>query len=243
MSRFFVPKQAVRGKNITVSGREAHHILDVMRLKKSDKVITFDGSGKEYAGVITETHPGSLTIEITAVKDSPLTDLPQITLIQAVPKKDKMDYIVEKSTELGVEALLPALTERTIVRWGADKKRASGERWRRIAEAASKQCGRPCLPYIGEVMELGHAFEFCAGYDLKLIAALSEDSIPVKKAIRGFKGRKAVVAIGPEGDFTAEEVKEARKAGFKLIGLGPRVLKSDTAGLAALAILNYEFSD
>jgi len=242
VSRFLVPKEAVKGNKILVEGKEAHHILDVMRLKESDKVVTFDGTGKEYAGFIKEIRRKSVLIEIIETRTPSSKEGSKITLIQAIPKKERMDYIVEKATELGVSSIIPILTERTVPEWDDKKKRVNVERWSALAKEASKQCGRYDLPAIDRVKTFAEGITDSDHYDLALMAALSDDAVPLKEALRGFTGGEIAVAIGPEGDFTPDEIARAKEADFKLVSLGPRVLKSDTAGLAALAMLNYEFS-
>ncbi len=242
MSRFFVPPEAVRGSIIVINGKEAHHIIDVMRLKAADRVVTFDGTGKEYSGIIKEVSRNSLTVDIVETR-SPLQGMKsEITLIQALPKKDKMDYIVEKTTELGVRFIVPVVTERTIPDWGEAKSLAQAGRWRKIAMEAAKQCGRVDIPVISGILRLKDAVNNFAGFDTRLIAVLNNDTISIREAMKGFGQGKIVVAIGPEGDFTPDETKQAKEKGFKAISLGPRVLKSDTAGLALISILNYELS-
>lgn len=243
MSRFFVPKEAVRGNNIFISGKEAHHILDVMRLKPLDKIVAFDGTGKEYVGFIKDAKRGALTVEIVETKAPLGVETSRITLIQALPKKEKIDYIVEKATELGVAEIIPVITDRTIPRWDASKKSAQAERWRKIAREAAKQCGRADIPHIDRIMPFSESVKGATDYDLALIAALTEETVKLKEALSGFRGGRISIAIGPEGDFTSNEVRLARQSGFKPVNLGPRVMKSDTAGLASLAILSYEFSN
>lgn len=243
MSRFYVPKESVRGNIINISGKEAHHILDVMRLKVPDKVVTFDGTGKEYTGFIKEVRAKSAIIEIVETRMPRGRESSGITLVQAIPKKEKMDYIVEKATELGVSKIIPLVTDRTIPNWDAPKKAASVERWRKIAMEASKQCGRADIPEIDSIKNFRDIAAEASSYDLALIAALDEKAIKLKDALKGFAGGKVLIAIGPEGDFTAGEIEEARDNGFKLVSLGSRVLKSDTAGLFVLAILNYELTN
>ncbi len=242
MSRFFVQKSAIKGKNIMVDGEEAHHILDVMRLKELDKVVTFDGTGMEYVGFIKEIKRKNLVIEIVETRTPSNKGSSKVTLIQAIPKKDKMDYIAEKATELGVFSIVPVATKRTIPDWDEAKRNANVERWRKIAQEASKQCGRSDIPEIDGIVDFTESVRGANKYDLALIAALSDEAVPIKDILRDFKGGRVAIAIGPEGDFTPDEIKLARESGFKLVSLGPRVLKSDTAGLAMLAILNYEFT-
>lgn len=242
MSRFFIAKEMVKGNTIRISGKEAHHILDVMRLKKSDRVVTFDGSGNEYVGFIKDVNPKVVDVEIVERREALCKDSLKITLIQAIPKKEKMDYIVEKATELGVRSIMPVITGRTIPDWNESKKSSQLDRWRKIAKEASKQCGRADIPDVMTITYFGEAISM-TGWDLKMIAALDDEAAQLKNALGGFSGRSIAIAIGPEGDFTAAEIEEARCAGFKLVNLGPRVLRSDTAGLAVLAILNYEFGN
>lgn len=240
-----MPKESIKGDKVFIAGREARHILDVMRLKKSDKVVIFDGSGEEYSGFIKDTAHKSLVVEITARRGISGRAGPVITLIQAIPKKEKMDRIVEKATELGVHSIIPVITDRTIVDWETPKKLSAAERWRRIAKEASKQCGRVDIPNIGDVEDFDNFFKNPFAYDLALMAALSDEAVPIKDALKpkGSKDGSAAIAIGPEGDFTPREIALAKERNFKLINLGSRVLKSDTASLVVLSILNYELSN
>jgi 16S rRNA (uracil1498-N3)-methyltransferase len=240
VSRFYVPEGSVKGDAIEVSGDEAHHILDVMRLKRSDEVVAFDGSGMEYVGFIDSVKNKSLTIKIVSSRRSSDSLQARITLIQAITKKDKMDYIVEKATELGVRSIIPLSAERSIPDWDESKKSARVERWRKIAREAAKQCGRADVPEISDIADIGKAVSSVEGYDIKMIAALAEGTIPLAKAIGQFRSGRVAIAIGPEGDFTKAEIGLALGAGFKPVGLGPRVLKSDTAGLAVIAIIQHE---
>ncbi|MFH1190183.1 MAG: 16S rRNA (uracil(1498)-N(3))-methyltransferase [Candidatus Omnitrophota bacterium] len=242
MSRFYVPEGSVKGNLIEIGGREAHHIMDVMRLKELDKVVTFDGTGREYTGFIKEVRRKSVVIEIVETKTPQGRPACDMTLIQALPKKDKMDYIVEKSTELGVSRMIPVVTERTVPNWDERKRELSVERWRKISMEASKQCGRADVPDISQVRDFTGICANASDYDLALIAALDESAVDLRSVLIGFGGGKIAVAIGPEGDFTPGEVAKAKESGFRVVSLGTRILKSDTAGLFTLAILNYEFS-
>jgi len=214
-----------------------------MRLKVSDKVVTFDGTGVEYTGFIKEIKDKLVVMEIVETRSPLGKESSKVTLVQAIPKKEKMDYIVEKSTELGASRIIPIVTARTIPSWDEPKKVSSVERWRKIAMEASKQCGRCDIPEIDLIRNISDITADISGYDLALIAAIDDSAIKLKDALKGFRGGKVVIAIGPEGDFTPGEIEEAKRRGFKLVNLGPRVLKSDTAGLFALAVLNYELTN
>ncbi|MCX5679100.1 MAG: 16S rRNA (uracil(1498)-N(3))-methyltransferase [Candidatus Omnitrophica bacterium] len=240
MSRFFVSRDSVKGNVISVTGEEAHHIADVMRLKVKDEVITFDGTGKEYIGVIKEVGKKSIVIEVTGTREAAKTRAPRITLIQAIPKREKIEYLIEKATELGVSAIVPIFTERTIPDWDLDKRASHVARWRKIAREASKQCGRLDIPNIPEIAQFSDVINDEKLSGLKLIAALQDDAEPIRRALKDFKGDHIYIAIGPEGDFTPDEVKDTIECGFKSVSLGLRVLKSDTAGLFALSAIDYE---
>ncbi|MFC1549196.1 16S rRNA (uracil(1498)-N(3))-methyltransferase [Candidatus Omnitrophota bacterium] len=244
MSRFYVPPSRVGEKEIVIDGKEAHHILDVMRMQDGDKVIVFDGTGNEYVGFIKNSNQmmRRLIVEIIRTQKPSSVHVPEITLVQAIPKKGKMDYIVEKATELGVSKIIPIISNRTIVRpddKGCGKK---VERWRKIAVEASKQCGRTDVPDIDEVTEYRNILEGADQYDLILFACLTDRTIPLKNSFKGFNTGKILVFIGPEGDFTPEEIKMADIENCKFVSLGKRVLRSDTAGLFLLSVLDYEFS-
>ena len=238
MSRFYAPRGSIKGNRIILTGLEAHHVLDVMRLKTLDKVVAFDGTGTEYIGFIKGMGRKSVDVEIVERRTPLGKENCKITLIQAIPKKDS-DYIMEKATELGVHSVIPVFTKRTIVSWNEGKRHSRVERWRRIAREASKQCGRPSIPKVDDIKDFKDALKSASDSDLNLIAALSDPRVDLKDAIRDFKGGKVQIAIGPEGDFTPDEIKKAKDARFIVVSLGRNVLKSDTAGLAVLAIFNY----
>ena len=257
MSRFFVSREFIKADSIYITGLEAHHILDVMRLKVSDEVVVFDGSGREYTGIVKAANRKSLEVRIKSTRESSAERGILLTLIQAIPKKDKMDYIAEKATELGVSRIIPVTTERTIPEWNDAKKANIVERWRKLAREAAKQCGRSDIPEISPIMSIDEAVRGFEEFDLKLIAVLSDKAIKLKDALKGTiqsaeeRSRRLnvgyvpvtiVIAIGPEGDFTPEETEDAKSAGFKIVSLGSRVLKSDTAGLAVLSMINYEYA-
>lgn len=247
MSRFYVPKGNVNKKTgeIIINGEEAHHLLDVMRLKDDDRVIVFDGTGFEYTGFIKKTDPRQkvVTVEIMRTEEPAPEKIQKITLAQAIPKKAKMEYIVEKSTELGVFRIIPVVTQRTIVRPDEAARKNKASRWRKIAAEAAKQCGRVEVPEVDEIVKLEDMAGHLDEYDLVLFACVSGGTVSVKEALSDFKSGKVIVFIGPEGGFTPEEVKMLEEKGnCKFVSLGKRVLKSDTAGLFVLSILNYKFS-
>lgn len=243
MSRFFIPKECIKGNIALVVGQEAHHILDVMRLKRGDKIITFDGTGKLYQGRILDTARRLVKLQIEAIAQDLSRSNFKITLIQALPKMNKMDYIVEKSTELGVDIIIPTQTARTIVRLDRQRQVARNMRWQRIATQAAKQCGRVTVPQLKDLTPWSDILPLLNNYDLKLLACLSAKAERIKDILRAQNQFKEIALfIGPEGDFTPDEIRQACNSGCVAISLGKTVLKTDTAALSALAMINYELN-
>lgn len=267
MSSFFISPNSIKGKIALICGAEAHHILDVMRLKENDPIAAFDGSGKLYYGKIVaityrqtnlltadnynkqanllkeDSYNKQVSLQIERIVKVRPGARVQMALVCALPKKHKMDYIVEKATELGVKMIIPAETARTIVRLSSDKKLKRLERWQRIATEAAKQCSRTTVPEIKPICSWHEALADLGGFDLKLLFCLSNKALPIKKILSMHKKAKHIaVCIGPEGDFVQEEIVAASEAGCLISSLGKNVLKVDTAAVSALAMVNYELS-
>jgi len=242
--RFYVSPESIFPETHTIEIRdreEVHHIRDVMRLRKGTMVSVFDGRGKGYRGDIKEISKDLVAIEIKNTIDF-RTDSPfNITLYQAIPKKTRMDFIVEKAVELGVGRIVPIVTERTtpLIK---DKGRKKTERWLRIAKAASKQCGRVKLPLISDVMDFNNALIESKKNDITLLAALDKDARPLKPILKGAAPKTIAVFIGPEGDFSPPEVLMAKKEGCRICSLGLSTLKSETAAIYLLSSISYEYT-
>jgi len=240
MSRFYVPPDAVKGGKIYAGKEESHHIIDVMRLREGDSVTVFDGTGKEYSGIIESVKNKSVVIAVDKIAAAAAKSPVEISLAQAMPKKDKMDYIVQKATELGVREIIPIESERTIVRAAKDKAAYKTDRWRKIAIEAAKQCGRNDLPDLKEIRSVIDLLKDFRRYDGIIMPCLSKKTVPLKSALGRLKDpKRLLLMIGPEGDFTPGEIAAAEANGALLVSLGRLVLKSDTAAIAALAVLNY----
>jgi len=242
MSRFYAPPASVRGKKIYVSGEEAHHITEVMRLGCGDPVTVFDGTGAEYDGVIASSGRKKVVIDVLDARPAGGEKRTAgLSLAQAVPKKDKMDLIAREATELGAEEIIPFESARTVARIKGERRRRRPERWRRIAVEASKQCGRSELPRISEIKDFAGILRLIPEYDIAIMPCLSKKAVLLKSALRGIRRPKKTLAIiGPEGGFTEDEVTTAERKGAVLVSLGPLTLKSDTAAVVTLSILNNE---
>lgn len=241
--RFYVsPEFIFPDKNlIEVRDRsEVHHIRDVMRLKEGVKVTVFDGRGKEYSGGIKEIKKDSVIIDIEKSVTPVINSLCGITLYQAIPKKNKIDFIVEKAVEIGVNVIVPIITERTIpiIKGNARKKI---DRWLRIAKAASKQCGRTVLPKVSEVADFNSALTRARESDLVIFAALDSHARPLRTILRDKNPKDISVFVGPEGGFSEAEISLAKDSNYNICSLGPLVLRSETAAIYILSSISYEY--
>jgi 16S rRNA (uracil1498-N3)-methyltransferase len=205
---------------------EVHHIRDVMRLKKGDFV---------------DIARGAVIIKIKEKLTSKHDISCNVTLYQAIPKKTKMDFIVEKTVELGVNRIVPIITERTVPDIEIKDFTGKTERWKRIGMASSKQCGRRVLPVISDVMHFNSALTESRQKDLVIFASLDKDSKPLKNILKESVQKNIAVFIGPEGDFSPGEIAMAREIGCRMCSLGSLVLKSETAAIYVLSCLSYEF--
>ncbi|MDK2822670.1 MAG: rRNA (uracil1498-N3)-methyltransferase [Clostridia bacterium] len=244
MRRFFVSPQGIEGEKVYITGSEAHHLVEVLRLKEGDQVIIIDGTGLEYEVRINTITEGIVKGDIKGVTSSTRDTSVKVTLVQGIPKGDKMELIIQKCTELGVTKIIPILTERTVVKLDNDKKKKRQERWQKIAQEASKQCKRATVPEVTEIIKWEQYLNSID--DGEEIIVLWEDELT-----RGLKSYLQVkkklgslsLVIGPEGGFSPSEITQLRNKGAKTVSLGPRILRAETAGLAALTMVLYELGD
>ena len=236
ISRFHLPDLNAS----TLEDEEARHCSHVLRKQAGDRITLFDGAGNEATAEITAITSKRLDLKILDRRHTPAPTV-AISLIQAVPKGANMEWIIEKAVELGVNAIYPVLTERTVVQLGAKEAARKREKWRRVALEACKQCGQNWLPHIHAPARFSSVLDTLPAQDLKLIAALQPDSRPLKSVVaeprtKNQEPRNLHLAIGPEGDFTPAEYAAARAHGFTPITLGPLVLRVETAALCGLAV-------
>ncbi len=242
MQRFFVPVSQIREKEAVILGDDVNHIKNVLRLRTESEIILSDGKGQEYHCIIKEFGPDRVLL---AVKESKpvVSELPvKLTLIQALPKSDKMEMIIQKGVELGMYELIPVRTSRCVVRLEDKKARQKQARWQAIAESAAKQSGRGIIPRIHPVMSMEEAIQMTNQYDTVLIPyELSENISETAEIIKNsLLGESIAVLIGPEGGFERGEVEKATKAGARQISLGKRILRTETAGMMMLSVLMFQ---
>jgi 16S rRNA (uracil1498-N3)-methyltransferase len=243
MARFYVPQPRIVNGILKIEGDEAKHIRKVLRLKTGDGIVVFDGLGKELEGTIIGERLSSIVIRIQNIfsseRDSPL----EVTLAQSLLKGEKMDYLIQKATELGVKKIIPFFSSRSIPFLEKSRRLKRHHRWEKIAVEASKQCGRGVVPKIESFQDYSDMLQMASTEDLRLIFWES-DGIKLKEVLeRSKEKRKIFFIIGPEGGFKQLEVDEAKRAGFTPVTLGRRILRAETASLCFLSILQYERGD
>jgi 16S rRNA (uracil1498-N3)-methyltransferase len=237
MPRFHLPPES--WQTGTLTGDEAKHLGQVLRIRPGQTITVFDGCGRRAeAEVLTVSRDQASLRTGEALTTTP--PRPAITLAQAIPKGKNMDLIVQKAVELGVSRIQPLVTTNTVVQPGEGKS----DKWRRTALEACKQCGQDTLPVVADPLPLGtwlaHLTE---STELRLIASLAPGARPLRATLHDHPGAEAVtMLIGPEGDFTALETNAALAAGFLPVTLGSIILRVETAALFGLSALRYEFS-
>ncbi|HEY2920582.1 MAG TPA: 16S rRNA (uracil(1498)-N(3))-methyltransferase [Candidatus Binatia bacterium] len=244
MARFFVPKKNLRDSHGLIDGQELVHLRKVLRLVPGDRVTIFDDSGWEHEAVIRSLNAEQGEIEIVrsyeASRESPL----QIILGVALTKGDKMDFIVEKATELGVQTIIPFASSYAVPQLDSTKIMKRTERWQKIALSATKQCGRTRAPEISQLWEYRKLVNGTWPQTLKLIFWEKEKHRSLYQVRDKHGDVKAVLlVIGPEGGFTAEEAQLAQRHGFETVELGRRILRADTAAVAAITLVQFLWGD
>ena len=233
----YVPPERITGNSAFVADKdEQHHLARALRKKPGDAVHFVDGEGWIYDGVLVSLKP-EIEIEIRNRRRDCETESPEVTLAPSLLKGTRLDTVVEKATELGVAAILPMRSARTVAGGGGPAGQRL-DRWRRIALSAMKQSLRARLPRIEPVTSMGDVVGTASSYDLALIAWEEEgERRPGLAAGLDAKARRVLLMIGPEGGFAGEEIAMAREAGMVTVSLGRSRLRSDTAAIAGLALL------
>jgi 16S rRNA (uracil1498-N3)-methyltransferase len=242
MRRFAIAPDRIVDGRVTFDSLESRHLTRALRLKPGDTVIASDGAGHDYTVRLDAVGPRAtgtvLGVNARGV-ESPLA----ITLVQGIPKGDKMEAIVRAATELGVVRVLPAITARTVVRLSGAGAAERAERWRRVAREAAKQCGRAVVPDVTVPAPLSACL--AAARDSDLAVCLWEGDAPPLASTCDAAERplRAAVLVGPEGGLETAEVDAARRAGWRVASLGARVLRTETASPAIIAVLQSRFGD
>lgn len=234
MTRIFTPEPLHSPGMTTLYGTAASHVARVLRLRGGDVVVLFNGDGREHSGRVVTLRPGEVDVELLSSEggapDSPLP----VTLLQGVARGERMDLVVQKATELGVARILPVLAARSVVRLDGRQAQRKLEHWRAVAVAACEQSGRSRLPAVEAPVPLEQALSLVPTQGCRFTLSPGA-ATPLAALARGTDS--VSLLIGPEGGLTEAELGLATGAGFVPRSLGPRVLRTETAALAALAVL------
>lgn len=239
MPKFFVEPHQIKENLIQVIGEDAKHIKTVLRSREGEEITLCDGLGTDYFCRIASLEEG-VTVEILSSEPCRSEPKTKITLYQGLPKADKMELIIQKCVELGVDRIVAVSAERCIAK--LDKKEEKKlERWQKIAEAAAKQSGRGKIPEIApKVLRFSQALAEAKTLAGAIIPYEKEENRGLRSFVEGFSGEEIGVFIGPEGGFAEEEIQAAMDAGILPVTLGKRILRTETAGMTTIAILLYE---
>lgn len=240
MRRFFAENLDIASDSFVLAGDEARHVRDVLRMKKGDRAVLFNGSGVECLAEITCVDEGSVEFILSDSSCSDREPSVNVTLFQCLPKQGKMEVIIQKCVELGVHAVIPVESRRCVVK--LDGKENKLVRWNKVAVEASKQCGRAFVPEVSSPLKLD-AID-ASSFDTLLVAYENEDETSLKQALKNLSGVKEIaIVIGPEGGFDQSEIAALTKKGAQVVSLGKRILRTETAGMAMLANIIYELEE
>jgi 16S rRNA (uracil1498-N3)-methyltransferase len=243
MTRVYVGTTLTPGSSVDLPPDTASHLAKVLRARIGDELILFNGDGREFTGTIEGVRGSRVS---AFVGDGRVVDRESalaITLVQSVPRGDRMDFIVQKATELGVARIVPVLSQRSVVRLDAAQADSKAIHWRAVAISACEQCGRNRLPVIEAVQPLLNYLSRPAPCTGPRLVFEPESALPPLAPAAMSAVVDAQIAIGPEGGFASDELEAFRVAGFAQGGLGPRVLRTETAAIAALVWLQTRFGD
>ncbi len=242
-ARLHVDAARLAADPVVVSDEDYRYLVRVLRLAMGDRVTLFDGRGEEAEAEITRVGPRAVELAVRERRRVEGPTGPVVTLIQALARGEKLDLVVQKATELGVGRIIPVTTERAVPRLETVRAASRRTRWQKIAREAARQSGRADVPEVEPVTPFTVAVAAAPREALKLLLWEGARAHRLREALPEQPPPGIVVAIGPEGGFSDGEVEAAREAGFAPVGLGPRILRTETASLAALAVIGYALGD
>lgn len=243
--RFHFEGVIEEGRPCLITGPEARHILNVLRMRPGDRLALMDHLGSLFEGIIDSVTRHGVTVILEKPLPSPPPSSIEIILLQAVLKSGPMDVVIQKTSELGVGAIFPFFSERTVVRLEKERSASRLRRWNEIAKSAAKQCGRSVQARIAAPTSLGELLDRWKGEDgLKALLWEEEGQRDLRGLLRcSQQSKRFIGVIGPEGGLSEEEVKTAEAAGFVPVSLGTRILRAETSAIVMVALAQYEWGD
>jgi 16S rRNA (uracil1498-N3)-methyltransferase len=238
--RLYVPDRLTAGANLELDDERFRYAGRVLRLRVGDEVVLFDGTGGEFTAVITAVSRRAIVLDVGPHRERDTESPLEINLVQGVSRGERMDLVVQKATELGVQRITPVLTERSVVRLPGDKSERRREHWEKVAQSACEQCGRNVVPVIDEPQPFASwlASSGRSGLQKAVLRPGAEQTLAGLPASKRWQ-----LLIGPEGGLAEAELERSIEAGFVPCALGPRVLRTETAAIAALVVLQERFGD
>ena len=246
MPKFFVNEEQLNGEKIKIIGKDVNHIKNVLRKKVGNELtICSTSNGKDFLCEITKIEEELITCKIKEILENNVEPDVEVTIMQGIPKADKMELIIQKSVELGVYDIIPIEMKRCVAKLNKKDSYKKIERWQKIAEVAAKQSGRNKIPNIKQVIDLKNVCNLLNKYDIVLLAYENEKENTLKQVLNQLKEKhkeykKIAVIIGPEGGIDPEEVNILQESGAITITLGKRILRTETVALSVLSIIMYE---
>ncbi len=241
MSKFFIPRENIRENTIILDGEDVNHITRVLRFQVGDEITCCDGMGNDYISKIKALDKKEVVCEIVSKRKADTEPEIKVVLIQGVPKAAKMDYIIQKTTELGISEIYPCEMSRCVSKIDGIKKI---ERWQKISREAAKQSGRGIVPEVHEPISISEAIEVLKSVDVAFVPYECDEGNKLRPILNSVKKPKsAAFIIGPEGGFDKSEIDEIIKNGIHTVSLGKRILRTETAGEAVLSMVMYEIGD
>lgn len=247
MQRYFIAPSQFGEQTVHITGDDAHHIMKVMRSRVGDKVIVSDGAEREALVEITELGPADVEAKVVELYNETREPWMQVTVAQSLPKGDKMEIVIQKCTEIGAIRFIPYISERTIVQYDAKKEAKRVERWGKIVKEAAEQAHRSRVPVVETTSTWKQLLVRFEQFDLVLFCYEKEEGLQLRSVVQPFvtqnnadKPAQVLLLVGPEGGFTVHEMETAEAAGAKSVGLGKRILRTETAAMVGLTCLFYE---
>ncbi len=239
--RFFISPSQISGCEAVLEGPTAKQIAKVLRLRTGDSITLLDGCGNAYRAEIQEISPDRVVASICTDKLDDNEPRLRLVLASCLPKSDRIEFIIQKCTELGISEMILVQSERTVTRLDEDREQKRLERWRKIAREASEQCGRSRTPCLTGILGFAELVDLIPQFSVAVVAWEEEDGLSLRQAIQQKRDvDSALVIIGPEGGLTAKEVQAAKSKGAISVTLGRRLLRTDTAAVATCAAVMYE---